>query len=273
MKNIKAFLSSLRISRHIYYTAVFCAGYDMAIKMCSSTLHALLLIEGFFLINILFAASLILNNIYDAPIDAVNNKGNTLNITGVTQRGYLYAFFFLLATSVSLSLAVSIPVLIAVIAIHVAAWIYSCPPFRLKKYFPVNTLLIAFSTSLALVLGYLLAGGIFSKLPFAAIAVFTALLFMAFNTKDVNDYEGDKKYSVMTLMTIFGPEKGRFVTASLAYAAYLLVPLLLHSALMLAPSIILGGATFYIIMRKGKVNEAIVFALMFIYAALFFKLA
>jgi 4-hydroxybenzoate polyprenyltransferase len=272
MNKIRMYLSSLRISRHVYYSAVFCAGYYMAMRICDAQFSVYPFIYGFVLINILFATSLMLNNYYDSAIDDVNKKCNLLNEPGVSRPEYLSTFFFLSAASVAISLSISMPVFLTAIAIHASSWIYSSPPLRIKRFFPFNTLLIAFSTCLALVLGYFIPGGIFYRLPFTAITVFAGLLFLAFNVKDVNDCEGDKKYSVQTLMTLLGAEKGRFATAALAYSAYLLVPLLLQNRFMLVPSIILGGATFYVVMRKGKINEPIIFLLMFIYAVVFIKL-
>lgn len=226
-------------------------------------------INGIVLINILFATSLMLNNYYDMSIDAENNKCNPLN-TGVAKKPeYLTAFFFLFAASLAISLMISPAVFLTALAVHAVAWIYSCPPFRVKRFFPFNTLMIAFSTCLGLVLGYFVPGGLFSKLPFAALAVLTGLLFLSFNTKDVNDCEGDKKYSIRTIMTILGPENGRLVIAALAYAAYLLAAIAAKSRLLLATSVLLGGVTFYIIMRKGKVNEPLIFALMFAFTAVF----
>jgi len=240
-------------------------------RICGVGFSVYPFIYGFVLINILFATSLMLNNYYDRAIDDVNKKCNPLNEPGASRPEYLSTFFFLSAASVAISLSISFPVFLTAMSIHASSWIYSCPPLRIKRFFPFNTLLIAFSTCLALVLGYFVPGGIFSKLPFTAIIIFTGLLFLSFNVKDVNDCEGDKKYSVQTLMTLLGPEKGRPATAALAYSAYLLVPLLLRNSFMLVPSIIIGGATFYVVMRKGKVNEAVIFLLMFIYAAIFLK--
>jgi 4-hydroxybenzoate polyprenyltransferase len=263
------FFASLRLSRHVYYTAVYCAGYFLSANICGTAFEIYPFINGVVLINILFATSLMLNNYYDISIDAANNKCNPLN-TGVARKPeYLKAFFFLFASSLAISLSLSPAVFLAALAVHAVAWIYSCPPLRIKRFFPFNTLLIAFSTVLALVLGFFTPGGVFSKLPFTAIAVFTGLLFLSFNTKDVNDCDGDKKYSIQTIMTILGPENGRLVIAALAYAAYLLAALAAKSRMLLVYSILLGGATFYLIMRRGKINEPLIFALMFIFAAVF----
>jgi 4-hydroxybenzoate polyprenyltransferase len=257
------------LSRHVYYTAVYCAGYFLSAKICGTVFKIYPFINGIVLINILFATSLMLNNYYDISIDAANNKCNPLNTGAAKKPEYLTAFFFLFAASLAISLSISPSVFITAIAVHAVAWIYSCPPLRIKRFFPFNTLLIAFSTLLALVLGYFIPGGIFLKLPFTPIAALTGMLFLSFNTKDVNDCDGDKKYSIQTIMTLLGPENGRLLTAALAYAAYLLAALASKSRMLFVYSILLGGATFYLIMRRGKINEPLIFFLMFIFATVF----
>lgn len=267
-------LKTARWSRHVYYSAITSAGFFLAQQKAALPDKKFLLffIAGLVLINLLFAASMILNNVFDTKIDSVNKKENALNYRTLEQKEYFILYFILLGLSLALSALMSVFVFAAAVVIHLAAYVYSCPPARIKNVFPFNTLLIAFSTFLALILGFIIPAGpkVFALFPWKfGITLFFGVA-LAFNTKDVNDYEGDKKYGVQTLMTLLGPKKGKFVIALLAAAGYLLVSFIAGSVNLVAASLVIGLATFFvIILPKKRINEALIFILFFIYAAVF----
>jgi 4-hydroxybenzoate polyprenyltransferase len=276
-KKAALLLKTTRWSRHIYYSAMTAAGFLIAIKKTPLPDSRILLyfISGLVLINLLFAASIILNNIFDTKIDSINKKENTLNHSGITQKQYVVLYFILLALSLALSALISVFTAAAALVIHLSAYVYSCPPLRIKKIFPFNTLLIAFSTVLALFLGFIIPAGprVFTLFPWKLGLTFFAGIALAFNTKDVNDYAGDKKYGVNTLMTLLGPKKGKLLTAALALAGYLLVSFIAGSVWLVATSLILGLATFCLVyLPKKHINEPAVFVLFFVFAAVFIYL-
>jgi hypothetical protein len=74
-------------------------------------------------------------------------------------------------------------------------------------------------------------------------------------------------------MTLLGPRKGKLATAFLALAGYLLVSLLSGSVWLVAASLLLGIATFCLVaLPKKHINEPAIFALFFVYAAIFIYL-
>ena len=226
------------------------------------------LISGIFLMNLLFASSLAINNIYDRDIDALNSKDSMLSAKGFGIKKYWILFFVLLALSVFVSAAMLLAVFALTLVIHIVSWIYSSPPLHLKKVFIVNTALIAFSTLLAMLLGFAAASGAILLFPPGLALTILIVLTLSFNTKDVNDYKGDKKYGVKTIVTVFGEKKGRMITAVLAFAGYLLVPVLLNAYTLLIPSAALGAVTYAVINTKAKkINEPLIFALFFAFAA------
>jgi 4-hydroxybenzoate polyprenyltransferase len=168
------------------------------------------------------------------------------------------------------SLFLSFQTAVVTLAVHAAAFAYSCPPLRIKKIFILNTMLIAASTILAILLGFSAAGGALSLFPWKFAAALLAALTLAFSTKDVNDYSGDKKYGIATVMTLLGPKKGRLATAALALAGYFILPAAAGSARLFAVSAVLGSATFFaILLPKNKISEPLVFALFFVFAFFF----
>jgi 4-hydroxybenzoate polyprenyltransferase len=264
------FFRTMRLSRHIYYSVIFTGGYLLGVKISGFGFGVVYFISGLLLINILFAASLVVNNIYDKQIDALNSKDNILNSRGFTLGRYYMFFYALLGLSLPLSFAVSLKVFFITALIHFFSWTYSCPPLRLKKVFLVNTLLIAISTLLAMLLGFAASADSIRLFPAGLALAVIAVLFLFFNTPDVNDYKGDKKHGVKTMVTVFGQAKGRLITAVSAFAGYLLVPILLNAYGLLIPSAIIGAVTYMLInMKTRKINETLIFALFFAYAAAF----
>jgi len=142
----------------------------------------------------------------------------------------------------------------------------------MKKFFPLNIILIAFSSVLALILGFSASNElkIFFNFPLKLSIAMLIVLSLAFNVKDINDYKGDKKYKVKTLMTILGFEKGKKIIAGLAFGGYIFFPVLLNSGILLMYSFFFGALTFFAILKsKNKVNEPIIFAILFIYLFVF----
>ncbi len=268
-KNLPALFSSARVSRHFYYSAIFSAGFFLyPEKMNMPWLPQF--ISGLVLINLLFASSMVLNNIYDVKIDKENSKSNALLIKGFSKKRYYLFYVVPFILSVPFSLSLSLKVLYASLAIHFTAWAYSCPPMRLKKYFPVNIMLISFSTVLAFILGFNSSPFPGREFPFRLALAFFGALSLAFNTKDINDYSGDKKYGVSTIMTIFGAKKGKNIIALLALAGYFFVPVILGAWNILPQAALCGTATCaHILIAKEKVNEPLIFFIFFLFAGFF----
>ena len=90
---------------------------------------------------------------------------------------------------------------------------------------------------------------------------------LAINTKDLKDYEGDKKSGVLTLPVLFGQKNGRIVIGALDFAAYLAVPLVVEVPLLVVPALIFGGVNFYLVYRE-KTPEKVIFGVFFLFLAI-----
>ncbi len=157
-------------------------------------------------------------------------------------------------------------------AIHATSWIYSAPPLRLKRFFPLNIILIASATLEAMALGFVLSPGrppLFLFPPALAASVVICLSF-AFNVKDINDYKGDKKYKITTLMTLLGYTKGKAAAAAASLAGYVLFPII-NGAFSFVPFAWSCGllTLFFIAVPRRKINETCIFGVFFLFAAVF----
>ncbi|HRU38929.1 MAG TPA: UbiA family prenyltransferase [Candidatus Goldiibacteriota bacterium] len=265
--------SSGRPSRHLYYTAITLAGFAIAhrqvpLQSGPFTAH---LSASILLINMLFAGSMALNNLHDRAIDAVNEKNNSYSTVSVS-KVCLPVIIALFGLSVCLAALVSYAVAAVTACVILVGFAYSSPPARLKRFFPVNIIVIAASTVLALALGYTCGSGSrgLEGFPWLFAASILAGTAMSFNTKDVNDYKGDKKYGIQTLMTLLGPANGRAATALLAFCGYMTVSAFSGSEIVTAAGIILGLATSALVyMSKKRLNEPVIFTLFFLFTAVF----
>jgi 4-hydroxybenzoate polyprenyltransferase len=272
-----AFLRSLRITRIIHYSVIFSLGFLMSVIQTDRRGYFrtydqfLYFFSGLVLINLLFCSSMMLNNIFDCDIDLVNSKLNAIN-TGQAGRGGHYLIFAVCSLfSLAISMLSSMTVFYVSSAILFIAYIYSCPPLRLKKIFPLNILLISFSTVIAMFLGYCYSSsGTFGSFNCRLGIVCFTVLALAFNVKDINDLEGDKKYGVTTIMTLAGSKNGRLIISFLAFSGYILLPVLMTMKIMILPAMAAGVVTVILINTKQpKINEGLIMAVFFIFAGVF----
>ncbi len=263
-------IRTLRFSRHLHYTVVFLFGYYLGLEKLKNNFDIFYFWAGIIWINILFFLSIILNNIYDKKIDLINKKVNPLN-NGIKIKKYFYLYVFLLFFSLILSFFLSKKIFYLTVFINLISYFYSVPPFRLKKFFPLNIIIISFCTTITIFSGYLFSthGKSYSEFPFDfALSLFFILSF-AFNVKDINDFKGDKKQKIMTIMTIFGEKKGKMIINFLMLFSYIFFPFLIGQPLLFLPAVFCGVITFLIIHKSHRINEIPVFLIFFSFLFLY----
>lgn len=274
IKNPFSFYLNSRPSRFVYYSVICTAGFFLGHEKYKNLSDIFLYINftsALLLINIVFLSSIILNNIYDKNIDKYNKKPNPL-LKIINIKDYLKIFWICFFSSLLVSLSLNFTTFLIVLIIHLVAFIYSCPPLRIKKLFPLNIILIGFSSVLALFLGFASSNEfkIFFDFPYKLGFTMLGVLSLAFNVKDINDYEGDKKFNIKTIITIFGFEKGKKIIALLAFSGYMLLPILLNFKILILYSFLCGALTIFIILKsKRRINEPLLFLIFFIYLFIF----
>jgi 4-hydroxybenzoate polyprenyltransferase len=115
------FFRTMRASRHAYYSVIFAAGYLLGVKISGAVFNTVVFTSGILLMNVLFASSLAINNVFDKKIDDLNDKDNILNSSGLGLRDYYILFFSLISVSLAISAAVSFMVLLLTVVIHITA--------------------------------------------------------------------------------------------------------------------------------------------------------
>jgi len=231
----KAILKELSSFRTLHFILMVIAGvyFNRTLSFLRFP-DFLYILVSIILMVIIWLSTVLVNNVYDLPIDRISNPNRPLARGDIGPSLYLNLglVFSVIALSVSIALWI-IPFILTLISL-LSSLAYSMPPLRLRKRL-FSTLFIGWGSSMAFLIGYFNHTRI-SNISISSDALFLALLiFIAFSvgplTKDLKDYEGDLKHGVKTFFTVYGIEKGTKIVAVLLGIS-LLIPLLLFHTIM-----------------------------------------
>ena len=234
-----------------------------------------------FLILILSAVfawltSVVVNDFYDTQIDTKTNPQRPL-ITGVIDRPSYrdYGVIFFL-TSLLLAALVSAQTLLLVLGYQVCAWVYSAPPFRLKRFPLIATLFAASASMLLLVAGYVSLSGTHSLalLPTHLLLYLLLFLTLMLPLKDFKDIAGDQADGVYTIPVIFGEVWAKRILGSFLFIIFVLSPTILNTLSLFPLALVFGSIGFWTI-QNGTADQKsffcyhhfshLLFSLVFIY--------
>lgn len=232
----------------------------------------LFVLISFILMVLLWLKTVLINNVYDLPIDKISSPSRPLVKGDVSSLDYLRLSFVLsiISTLVSIILGI-IPFIITLIVLF-SSLSYSMPPLRLRRKL-LSSLFIGWGSSLAFFLGY------FNRIRFQEIsmshnALFLAIIiFVAFSigplTKDLKDYKGDLQQGNKTFFTIYGLEKGKRIISFLLFLSLLIPLLLFHRVLdviFFGSASCIIGILFYL--KEKLVLAYLGYGIVFFYCAL-----
>lgn len=212
-----------------------------------------------------FQSSIILNDIYDIKTDAYTRRATPLTSGGYSRRSYLVWGAIFLAAGLIAAGAVGYRIMLIVLLGNILHFLYSAPPFRLKKFFPLSVIMLASGAVLAAIVGYAIYEPARPFLSFpgkAALFIFIPLLF-SLNFRDLADFEGDRRDNVSSLFTVLGLKTGRIVNAVMVFLSYAAVPLLLRYLPLFLATLPLGLISMYYCLKK-PFPERYVFYIYFI---------
>ena len=232
----------------------------------------LFVLISFILIVLLWLKTVLINNVYDLPIDKISNPSRPLVKGDVNSVDYLRLSFVLSIVALLVSINLGIIPFIITMAVLISSLAYSMPPLRLRRKL-FSSVFIGWGSSLAFFLGYFNRVR-FQEMSLSDNALFLAILiFGAFSigpmTKDLKDYKGDLRQGIKTFFTIYGLEKGKRIVSFLLFLS-LLIPLLLFQKAM---DMLFFGSAACIIVILFYVKEKLLlvylgYGLVFLYCAL-----
>ncbi|MGC9308088.1 MAG: UbiA family prenyltransferase [Thermoplasmatota archaeon] len=189
----------------------------------------------------LWQYAVIINNVYDVEIDRVTKKERIL-AQGLMSRqwGLKLAVLFAIV-GVGLSATLSWQHVSLALACIALSTLYSVPPVRFRDH-PLSPLVIGAGSAIAFYIGYLVPTytmdgfEVVKTLPemTTEAVILGLLIFIALSigsmTKDIDDYQGDKKEGVKNIFTIYGIDTAVTIMSLLLIVAFLSPLLLFHTA-------------------------------------------
>jgi 4-hydroxybenzoate polyprenyltransferase len=197
-------------------------------------------------------ASVFLNDQADLEADKVTNTGRPLVSGKISFDGYGQLFWMSFAISLLLSLAVGMKFFLLILAYQIIGWVYSCWPFRLKRFPGIAGFLSALALTLLFSGGFMLLAenqDIFQFPPRVFWLLIVAFM-VSLPIKDLKDIEGDRKNNIWTIPALLGETWARFVIGLGIFISYALSVVWLNAKILFFPAMILGALSFWILQNK-----------------------
>ncbi|MFA5794293.1 MAG: UbiA family prenyltransferase [Candidatus Brocadiia bacterium] len=266
-----ALLRNIRLTRCVHFCGLVVLGIWLATQTQSGAFgHPLDYLAGASLclaIFFAFQAMVVANDIIDLQADRISNPNRPLAAGAVPPDEYRAAGWIYFLLSLGLAFNVSITAMFIILFFDALYLLYSAPPLRLKRFFPLNMLVIGVNSLVAVWLGYSILGGTktLDRLPSEFTMLVPLVFFLGANIITIKDAEADRADRVWTLPTLLGERWGRRVIGLMALASFLLVPWMLGLD-SLWPWAGLFGILAALIVLWPKWREWLFFLNYFIYA-------
>lgn len=221
-----------------------------------------------------YQASIILNDINDIKSDEIAKRKTPLSSGEIKIEEYRNWGIIFITIALALGLAIGYRMFLIILLGNTLHFLYSSPPFRVKRFYPLSIFLISIGALLTAIAGYALYEPTrpFMSFPLKPALFIVIPLFLGLNFRDLADYEGDRKTDIQTLFTMLGLKWGRIINAILILSSYFLVPIILQYPLLFTVAIPLGLASSYFVLKQPFVEKYVFycyFVLIFILTVLF----
>lgn len=259
-KKTLSFFANARYPQILYHIGLALAGMALAAIYTDTGIEANFFNLASFLLvlsSIILAwlASLIPNDIEDMNADALTpNKNRPLVKNIFSLEEYKKIGWTMFALSLFFSAIINIKIALLLLVYHAIAWVYSCPPLKLKRIAFIST----FVSSLALLMiffsGYILISPDQSirTVPTSVISLFIFGCVFILPIKDFKDITGDKKEGNYTVPVLLGEKWGKIVVGTGAFLAFILSVVVFNEPRLFWWAILSGAASYWIILSSGE---------------------
>jgi len=233
------------------------------------SLNAGLFLVFSFLCAVLF--SIITNNIQDIEIDKISNPNRPTITKAISLDVYSKLPFPLLLLSLIYAASIGWKIMFLIFIFIAVFYIYSMPPYRVKRFFLVSKFLIAINTLVALLIGYEFytsfstnlmepesINAFFIRTPSFIYPAILLTYTLALNIIDLKDYIGDKTAGIKTLSTLFGIKTSKNIVAGIFLLCYLSLFFIVKQRIILLAILLLALIQIAFLLRR-KYNEHLVF--------------
>lgn len=267
LRGLRVLFSIIALGAGLYLGARFGHSFDWGF-------WEILVIFNLFLINIcLWVLAININDWADKKIDDVSNQNRPLIVESVPEKEYLgigclMGFLGLLA-----AWNLGEEFLMLGLLMSGLAYLYSMPPFRLRRFVIISTLTLALSIVPATLMAFMIftPNQSLASFPREILLMMIVFLTIVLNFKDMKDIEGDLRVGVWTIPTIFGAKRGGVILGVCAITSFLLFPIF-FSADFLTPISLGFGVVAFLLLQDGKPREKWLFLIYALYLLIFLGL-
>lgn len=250
-------MKDMRPFRLLHYLLMFLLGLALWVELSSYRLN----LNDFF--SLIFTAvciifawlySVMTNNIEDVEIDKISNLKRPLVSSEIKLKDYKNISLAFFIISIFYALMIDFSSLFIILVFIGNYYLYSMPPFRLKRIPILSKLIISFNSLALVMMGFMRfssSSGIhfLAGFPNWITPVFLVGLTLCLNFIDIKDYHGDKAEGIKTLPVIFGLKKSKAIIGSFFFLTYISLYFVYREVKLLGPLILLGLVQFYFINR------------------------
>ncbi len=196
------------------------------------------------------------NDIHDQKIDSVSNPDRPLISNGLSKEDLTLVSKLTLFLSLLCAYAVSTYVLFFVILFTLVYFIYSNPPFRLKRFVIINSFLVSIACLAIIMAGFFVVSTDTSILAFPSNLVLAIIIFFTAvtNIRDIKDLDGDRIDGIKTLPVLLGLEISKKVIAGTICFFFLLTPWYFETPSLYIPSIVASVLMWHFTNKKDYVE-------------------
>ncbi len=206
-----------------------------------------------------YQASCVINDFFDQPCDQISNPERPLISASLSPEQYRNYGVFTFVASLLLASYGGYTIFCLILGCHALSWLYSVPPFRLKRFFPVNVLVIAVASWFLFLGGYsIIAGGRTIELFPISLTLWTLVLLpLVISIKDLRDEEGDRRDGVTTLVTLIGKQQAARVLSVPLFFLFCVTPFLFRIKSFL-PLALVAGCICSLLLWRSPTHDRVV---------------
>lgn len=253
-KIFRALFRNSRIPQTFYHGGLLLTGIALSVVFTGKTVPvtlfggaALLVLLG--AVFCAWMASVVVNDLFDTKIDAKTNPHRPLPSGDIDRETYKTIGWLFFGASLILGGVANFKAIPYLFAYQVLAWVYSAPPFRLKRIPVLGTFIAATAGLVVLSLGFSLVSpdGSLHGLPARIIWFLLFTLTLVLSAKDFKDIEGDRADNVRTLPVILGESQAKMVIGGGTWIAYLASMYVFNEPRLFLPSLLFGSLSFWLV--------------------------
>ncbi len=261
-----SFIKNARYPQLIYHGGLAIVGAGLAYIFTGTPIEInffnviglLVLLSTVFLA---WLASVVPNDIYDQESDRLTpNKNRPLIKNIFSLEEYKTTGWMLFAASIFFAAVVNFKIALLLTVFQAVAWIYSCPPLRLKRFAFISTFVSAITSLIILFSGYILISPEqnIKGLPFPLITLLAIGYTLALPIKDFKDVAGDKKNGIRTVPVLFGEYWGKVAIGGGLFLSFVASVVIFNEFRLFWWALLCGAVSFWIILSSGE-NKTIAY--------------